>query len=112
MVFELKVTAYFFPIPRSFLCVRLMALLVLLFCYNFYPTTLYLGTEPTSYRRFADLHQTGTFEGRSTDWATAPRLRFPTYLPIHYFSDQKFITTLVLMSLNMEVEKLGSEFDR
>ena len=54
MVIELKVTAYFFPIPRSFLCVRLMSQLVLLFGYKFYPNTLYLGTEPTSYRRFAD----------------------------------------------------------
>ena len=65
---------FFVTIPCTYLCIWQIAGLGLFFQYNFFlwPYTAVPGFEPMSTK----LHQTGTFEGCSTDWATAPRQCF------------------------------------
>ena len=63
---DVYILGIFFPIPSTYLCIRQMARLGLLFHYiNFFPLpyTTAPGYEPTS----VELHHTGTFEGCSTD---------------------------------------------
>ena len=58
-----------FPIPRTYLCVRPQMTQLGFFSQQIYPTTLCCSV----FRQSGEVHQTGTFEWRSTDWATGPR---------------------------------------
>ena len=65
---------YLFPNASTLISAVLLKMLL-----AFLPIILCCGARIRTHVTSVELHQTGTFEGRSTNWATAPRHKYWTY---------------------------------